>query len=252
MKGPHITEFKPAAVSPSRIWEIDFLRGLAVVLMVLYHFGFDLEEMCGIHSFLGIRFNLADRGIVLAQYFFAGVFVVLSGVSCSLSRNNARRAFKLIVVALVITAATYLYSPALTIHFGILHCLGVSILLYGLTLERASWAASAAAGAVVIALSLVLPLALRGTPIGFDWLLPFGITSPTYQSYDYFPLLPWFGIFLLGAALGKTVYARRRSLIPARLPQTFISWAGRHSLIIYIVHQPILLGILYALGLVKF
>jgi uncharacterized membrane protein len=81
--------------------------------------------------------------------------------------------------------------------------------------------------------------------------LPFGIHSPFYSSFDYFPLFPWFGIFLAGASLGKSVYASKRSLIRRRLPVTFVNFAGRHSLLIYIVHQPVILAALYLLGLVR-
>jgi uncharacterized membrane protein len=87
--------------------------------------------------------------------------------------------------------------------------------------------------------------------IRFDWLLPLGIHTPFYASFDYFPLLPWLGIFLAGAALGKSAYVAKRSLIRRRLPVSFINFAGRHSLLIYILHQPVILGVLYLLGLVR-
>ncbi len=234
-----------------RIWEIDLLRGIAIILMVFYHLGFDLQEICGIRNFFGIRFDITSRSLTLAQYFFAGVFVILSGISSTLSHDNVRRALKLLAVAIVVTVVTYVYSPALTIHFGILHCLGVSILIYGLVFAKARWLTAAIGGAAILGIGLALPAILKSAPVRFDWLLPFGITSPTYSSYDYFPLLPWFGIFLIGAALGRSVYASRRSLLPLRLPSNPVNWAGRQSLWIYILHQPLLLGILYLLGLMR-
>ena len=234
-----------------RIWEVDVLRGVAIILMILYHLGFDLQEMSGIRSFLGLRFDITSHGISIAQYFFAGVFVVLSGISSTLSHDNIRRGLKLLAVAVLVTIVTYVYSPSMAIHFGILHCLAVSILLYGLLFSRSRWLTDAVWGAAFVGLGLALPAILRGVSVRFDWLLPIGITSPTYSSYDYFPLLPWFGIFLLGVALGKTVYASGTSLVPLRLPANPICWAGRHSLWIYILHQPLLLGILYLLGLVR-
>jgi uncharacterized membrane protein len=228
-----------ATSAKPRIWEVDFLRGLAVILMVLYHFGYDLREMCGVKTIFGVEINLSS------------CFVVLSGLSSTLSHGNVRRAIKLIGVALIITAATYLYDPSLAIHFGILHCLGVSILVYGLTLQRSGPLTCAAVGAIVLGLSAAVSLMMNGVSIRFDWLLPLGITSGTYSSYDYFPLLPWFGIFLGGAVLGKTVYASKRSLLPKRRGGSIFNVAGRHSLLIYIVHQPVLLGLLYLLGLMK-
>lgn len=243
------------AVAPpprrERIWEIDFLRGLSIILMVGYHLLYDLGAMVGLESFLGFSTDLSTPAWLAAQYFFAAVFIVLSGVSSTLSRSNVRRSLRLLAVAVLISAVTYFFNPAATVHFGVLHCLGVSILLYGLAFERASVRTCAAAGAAVIVAGLALPSLLKSVTIRFDWLLPLGIHTPTYSSFDYFPLLPWFGVFLVGAALGKSVYAPRRSLIPLRLPVTFINIAGRHSLLIYILHQPVILAVLYLLGLVR-
>jgi len=234
-----------------RIWEVDFLRGLSIILMVFYHLGYDLNELCGIKTLFGIAINMSSAGLLAAQSFFAGVFIILSGISSTLSHSNVRRALKLIGIAILVTAATYVFDPSSTIYFGILHCLGVSILIYGLTLERSKALVCGAAGLIVLGLSAAVSLMMKNVSVPFDWLLPLGITSNTYSSYDYFPLLPWFGVFLLGAALGKSVYLAKRSLIPKKLPETFLNAAGRHSLLIYVVHQPILIGILYLAGLVR-
>lgn len=244
------TETK-AAAGPERIWEIDFLRGVSIILMVGYHALFDLSELAGVRSLLGLPIDLAGSGWIVAQNFFAALFVILSGISSTLSHCNAKRALKILAVAAVVTAATYVFEPTSAIFFGILHCLAVSILMYALAFEKAGPIACAAAGALVIALTAARPAVLAGAAIRFDWLLPFGIHSPGFASYDYFPLLPWFGVFLGGAALGKSVYARRRSLLPRRPPATFINLAGRHSLLIYIVHQPVIMAVLYVAGLMK-
>ena len=235
-----------------RIWEIDFLRGVAIILMVGYHLLYDLGAMVGVRSFLGFSTDLSSRAWTIAQLFFAGLFVVLSGISGTLSRGNVRRGLKLAAVALLVTAATFVFDRTSTILFGILHCLAVSILIYGLVLEKAGAAACATAGVFVIGLGKGLDALLEGATIGTNWLLPFGFHDAALNSFDYFPLFPWLGIFLVGAALGKSVYASRRSLIPTALPVTFINLAGRHSLLIYIVHQPIILGVLYVLGLIRF
>jgi uncharacterized membrane protein len=234
-----------------RIWEIDFLRGLSIILMVGYHLLYDLGAMAGVRSLLGFTTDLSTPAWLAAQYFFAALFVILSGISSTLSRGNVRRSLRLIAVALLITAVTFVFNRAATVHFGILHCLGISILLYGLAFKKAKATTCAAAGAAVLGVSAALPFALKSVAIRFDWLLPFGIHSPAYSSFDYFPLLPWFGVFLAGAALGKSVYAPKRSLIRRRLPETFVNFAGRHSLLIYIVHQPVILAALYLLGLVR-
>ena len=237
------------SVRPTRIWEIDFLRGLSIILMVGYHALFDLGEFAGVRTLLGIPIDLASTGWMAAQYFFASLFIVLSGISSTLTHSNVRRAMKILAVAVLVTAVTYVFDSSSAIYFGILHCLAVSILVYGLTLEKAGPLASAAAAFAVFGLSAARTVLMRDIPVRFDWLLPFDIHSRGFSSYDFFPLLPWLGIFFLGAALGKSIYAPKRSLIPFPLRPTFVNGAGRHSLLIYIVHQPILLGVLYVLGL---
>ncbi len=242
---------KAAPKTSERIWEIDFLRGLAILLMVAYHFGFDLVELAGVRRVLGIAVDLQSGPFRVAVAFFAGLFIVLCGISGSLTRSNFRRGLKLLAVALLVSAASYVFSPDQVILFGILHCLAVCILLYGATLEKAGPMACLAAAAAVFAVSVAVPIVLKNTPIRSDWLLPVGIVSDTFTSYDYFPLLPWLGVFLTGAAIGKAFYTARRSLLPWGRPVWLVNAAGRHSLWIYVIHQPVLLGIFYLLGLVR-
>lgn len=240
-----------AQTVPGRIWEIDFLRGLSIILMVFYHVGYDLSELAGIKTLLGIEINLSSIFLLVAQYFFAGLFIILCGISSTLSRGNIRRALKLLGVAVIITAATIIYNSSSAIHFGILHCLGICILVYGLMFEKSKPSACAAAAAIVFGLSVALALFMRNVPVRFNWLLPLGISSNTYTSLDYFPLFPWLGVYLAGAALGKSIYSQKRGLIQKRLPETFINTAGRHSLLIYVVHQPVIIAILYVAGLIR-
>jgi len=234
-----------------RIWEIDFLRGLSILLVVGYHLLYDLGAYAGVERILGFTTDLSTTAWTVAQRFFAGLFILLSGISGTLTRSNVRRGLRLLVVALVITAATFVFDSKSAVWFGILHLLAVSMLIYGMAFEKVKALVCAIGGAAVLGLGVALPVLKKGLAVRFDWLLPFGIHSPGFQSFDYFPLVPWFGIFLIGAALGKSVYAFRRSLLPWRLPQTFLNAAGRHSLIIYIVHQPVILGVLYVLGLMS-
>jgi uncharacterized membrane protein len=243
---------------PPRIWEIDFLRGLAIILVIGYHLLYDLGDYVGIPRFLGWSTNLSTVAWTIAQHFFAGLFVLLSGTSSTLTRSNIRRGLRLLVVALALTLGTYLiavwlhfFDPAETIIFGILHCLAVSMLLYGGVFKKIPAAANALCGAAVIGLAALLPILKKALVIRSNWLIPLGLPSPSFSSLDYFPLIPWFGVFLIGAALGRTVYASRRSLLPWRLPSTFVNFAGRYSLWIYLAHQPVIVGVLYALGKIR-
>ena len=239
---------KPA----SRIWEIDFLRGLAIVLMVGYHLLYDLGDFVGIKKFLGFSTDLSSPAWLIAQNFFAGLFVVLSGISSTFSRNNFRRCVKFAVVALLITAVTYLFDPASAILFGIIHCLAVSVLIYALTFQRTRPTTRAAWGAVVLSGAFFMPALRKLLAVKTNWLIPFGLFSPSFASLDYFPLIPWFGIFLIGTALGEWIYAQPKSLLHRQLPDNPINWCGRHSLLIYLIHQPLILAILYLLGYISF
>ncbi len=215
--------------------------------MVGYHILFDLGEFRGVRRFLGFSTDLSSAAWTAAQLSFAGLFVVLSGISSTLSRSNVRRGLKLLVISLGVTAVTYAFEPTSAVYFGILQCLALSMLIYGAVFVKAGPIACAAGGGLVLGLGAALPALTAGGTIRFDWLLPLGIHSPEFSSYDYFPLVPWLGVFLAGAALGKAAYASGRSLIPRPPAETFINFAGRHSLLIYLVHQPVIMGVLYLL-----
>lgn len=249
--GPYYPRTVDKTKISQRIWEIDFLRGLSILLVVGYHLLYDLGAYVGVKRFLGWSTDLSTTAWLIAQHFFAGLFIVLSGTSSTLTRSNVRRGLKLLAVSIAVTAITYIFDSSSAVWFGILQLLAVSILIFGAAFEKAKPVICAVVGAFVLGLSVVIHLLKKDMTISFDWLLPFGIHSPGYSSFDYFPLIPWFGVFLIGAALGRTVYAPRRSILPWRLPQTFVNAAGRHSLLIYIAHQPVILGVLYVLGLMK-
>jgi len=248
---PYYPRTVDKAIVSKRIWEIDFLRGLSIILVVGYHLLYDLGAYVGVERFFGFTTDLSTVAWSIAQHFFAGLFIVLCGTSSTLTRSNVRRGVRLLAVSIAVTAVTYMFDPSSAVWFGILQLLAVSILVFGAVFDKAKPVTCAAWGVFVLALGAPLHLLKRGMEIRFDWLLPFGIHSPGYSSFDYFPLIPWFGIFLIGAALGRSIYAPRRSLLPWRLPQTFVNAAGRHSLLIYIFHQPVILAVLYVFGLMK-
>lgn len=243
-EGPNINQHP----GPDRIWEIDFLRGLAIILMVGYHLLYDLGDFVGLKKFLGFSTDLTTPAWVVAQIFFAGLFVLLSGISTTFSRNNLRRFLKFLAVALLITAATYVFDKSSVILFGIIHCLAVSVLLYMLLFKKHRPAVRALWGSLILITGFFLPALRKTTALSSNWLLPFGLPGPNFASFDYFPLIPWFGVFLTGTALGQWLYSEKKSLIRQPLPETFINWCGRQSLWIYLLHQPIIMGILYLLG----
>jgi uncharacterized membrane protein len=217
-----------------RVWEIDFSRGLALVLMVYFHVIYDMNEMYGYNINYESGLNrLAGRT--------AGVlFILISGVSCELSRNNLKRGLKILGFGLAITLFTCLAYPSFAILFGILHLIGTSIILYSLLLSKAKWHVQAAAGIAVIAAKTLV----NRVSVMHNYLFFIGIYSPGFSSADYYPLVPWFGVFLLGAAAGKLLYKNKRSLLTETYRDNVINMAGRHTLLVYLVHQPIIILIL--------
>ena len=255
---------KAAASAAGRIWELDMLRGVCVALMVFDHLMFDLGFV-----FLGPWFGEAGDGPVYSLCLFAeevywphplrlilrllvlAGFIISCGVSCSLSRSNLRRGLKLLAVALGLTAATALLDLALgrqqfLISFGILHLLALAILVYA-ALQRYGLLPPLLLGLAILLLSL-----LPDPPwaAGNFLFLILGWNRDFYTA-DYFPLIPYLGWFLLGAAVGGLLYRDKRSFFPgrgrSRAARPFL-WLGRHALAIYILHQPLIYGLLWSLG----
>ncbi|KJS21807.1 MAG: hypothetical protein VR72_08715 [Clostridiaceae bacterium BRH_c20a] len=219
-----------------RIWEIDLLRALAIILMSYFHLIYDLSEF--------YDFNIDyTRGII---YFIgktsALIFIVLTGFSCSLSSNNLKRGIKVIFFALIISGVTYLYDYKTYINFGILHLLGTSILLY-LLFKKLKPPSLLFLGTLLLFFGKVT----NALTISNNFLVPFGITSPYYTALDYYPLLPYLGVFLYGIALRKILYPERSSLFKISFWSKPLELLSNNSLLIYLIHQPILLGILFIL-----
>ncbi|MBE7002981.1 MAG: DUF1624 domain-containing protein [Ruminococcaceae bacterium] len=219
-----------------RIELMDAARGLSLILMVFYHFFYDLVVFAGAPRW--IFHNVVFDPL---QYFFAGLFILISGVSSNYSHSNVLRGLKTLGVALVITLVTTVMD--MPIVFGILHLLGVCMLLYGLT--QRLWAKLPAWVVPTLSVLGVLLTArlVNGYPSENPHLWMFGLVTPEFESADYFPLLPWMFVFLLGTWAGKYVREGRlpKWFYETRVP--FLPAVGRKSLLIYIVHQPVLYGL---------
>jgi len=239
-------------VSGERFWEIDALRGAAVVMMIIFHTVFAA-------SFLGVSpidvLHGFWRGFALAT---ATLFILIAGVSIwissaragavlgrwRLAAKNLRRGAGIFLVGLGITAATWLFVRDEFVLFGVLQCIGLSIALSPLFLRFGK--ANLLIGAVII---LLAPLvATVDGPLSLAWI---GIHPADFASLDYVPLVPWLGVFLIGMSLGATAYPGGRRRFPAggsdNPPLGPVAFIGRHSLVIYLVHVPF---ILLALALV--
>ena len=217
-----------------RIWELDFFRGLAILLMVIFHLIYDLN------AFYQIPIQYDQGPVYYIGKVAAGLFIFVAGISCSLSRNNLKRGIKLVLWGMVITLVTSVTVPGSNIIFGILHFLGVSILLYPL-FKQLNHPLMLLLGTVIILSGIFLDNIIMSN----NWLAPLGLLSGNFYSVDYYPLIPWFGLFLYGVAGGQILYRDRKSHFHFRPKNSVLSTLGTHSLFIYLIHQPVLLLFLY-------
>ena len=230
------------ANSKPRIWELDALRGVCILCVIVVHFLFDLS------FFGGLDLTLPAWYIFIQEYGGA-IFVVLSGVCVTLGSKSVRRGLIVFACGMLITAVTYgmyrlgMSGADVVVKFGVLHLLGVCMLVYP--------AFKKLPPATLTVLGLVIAItgyAIRGVVVPQHWLFPLGLTYEGFTSSDYFPLFPQLGYFLIGAAIGKTAYREKRTFLPGAFQQTpvarFFCWCGRQSLFIYLLHQPIVYGLL--------
>jgi len=219
-----------------RIELMDAMRGLAVILMVIHHFFYDLVVFCGAPWWL-----FGNSVFNFLHYIFAGLFILLSGVSSNFSRSNVKRGLKALACAAVITVVTVLME--MDIWFGVLHLLSACMIFYGLT--RTFWEKLPAWVVPVLSVAGVLATGhmVMGIPTEQPGLWMFGLTTADFVSTDYFPLLPWAFVFWFGTWAGRYVKAGKLPawFYAARAPR--LAAVGRKSLLIYVLHQPALYAI---------
>lgn len=238
--------------SIKRFWEIDLLRGIAVIMMIIFHFLYDLNYF-NIYSI-----DFQSRYFQAYIYVGATIFIMLVGVSLSLSFSKAEgllikretqlkyigRGLKIFLLGLLITLISWFYFGEGFIIFGALHCIGLSIIL-AVPFLRFRYLN------FIFGLSLIfVGILLKNLTFDFNWLLWLGFIPSDFYTVDYFPLIPWFGVVLIGIFLGNSLYPKYKRIFKlmdlSRLKVVkSLGFLGRHSLIIYFIHQPILLTIIY-------
>jgi uncharacterized membrane protein len=235
-------------MNEKRFWEIDLARGAAVFLMVFFHCLFDLLFFRGI--------NVVPQAMFWFWFprLIASVFIFVSGMCLTFSHKRHRqrapftkflkRGAKIFSLGLLITAFTILFFPSEPILFGILHLIGISsVLAYPILGFKKL-------NAVLGACLLIIGAFMHGLTAHAPFLFWPGLSPSGHPALDYFPLIPWFGIVLFGVSAGNCLYPGRKrfAAIPDlsgnRLLRPFF-FLGRHSLIIYFLHQPILVGLLF-------
>lgn len=241
-------------IKKPRIAFLDELRGLCVFLMVLYHglytLGYYLDSPVCRKLF---------RFFTPVEPLFAGIFIFLCGLSCTLSHNNWKRGGLLAIVAAGVSLVMNVGFPDDPIWFGVLHLLATCILLYALArplLVRVPGWVGLLVCAALLVLCWNLPVQRGAGFFGIEgvwevpvprevmaqkWLFPLGLGRISGSQGDYFPLLPWLFCFLGGSFAGRYLHRLPKVLHRSHVPP--LSFLGRHALLIYIAHQPIIYGI---------
>jgi uncharacterized membrane protein len=224
----------------ARLVPLDAARTLALVCMVIFHFTFDLALFGHIPG---------ETMVQPFWYYFArmiaGSFLFLAGVSLWLAHGEGirwgafwRRLARVAGAALLVTVASVWFVPGGTIWFGILHAIAAMSLL-GLLVLRLPWPVTLAIAAVIFAAAWG-PRSPAFNPL---WLVWTGLAETRPNMGDYVPLIPWAAPALAGIAMAKAFRVDRWAMTTPSRAVDFLTFPGRHSLVIYLVHQPILIGL---------
>ena len=239
-------------MSQRRVGMLDLLRGSAMILVVLYHFLYDLVIIAQVN--LPQWLTPGQPVMEKIHIGFLWVLFVVSGICSGYSKDLLRRGVLLYLAGFAVTLVSVLWIPTFPIVFGVISCIGacmVLIALCGKWLDRLPWPIVTLLGVILWLVFAhfedgVLHLGFKDVAIHLpdvEHLYPLGIKSDSFLSRDYFPIIPFIFMFLVGRGL-------HRPIAKGGFPKWFytshcrpVEWIGRHSLVIYAVHQPILIGL---------
>ncbi len=266
----------------ARIGFLDEVRGLLVILMVLYHLFYSLSysDLLFGTMFQFNLINIIESPVMnILRDIGAGLFIFICGVSCALSKNNYRRGLLVFFAGILVTVVTVFYNYGdQQILWGILHCLGVSLILYSLLekpLSKTKWyimvpifavlailtfgLASGDSYARFIGVPFVKSLQINTYNLAYNssvysniakFLFPLGFTAPNFMTADWFPLLPWIFVLFTGSFYGRRLKEGRALKFVYKTHVRPLAFVGRHALIIYLLHQPIIIGVIKLLELI--
>lgn len=221
-----------------RFAELDFLRGSAILSMIIYHVFFQLNFF-GIYSvdvFNGWWYIFA-RSIAIIFLLLVGISIVLSYRSRKSNFRNLYRGKIVMLVALGVSLVTFLTFPEYTIYFGVLHFIAFMLLLSPFIVRLRSYPL-----VILSIVSIAIGFWFKSLIVESKYLFWIGLRSSTFKTFDYFPLFPWLGVVFLGMFLGKIYYDNAKSL--EFMNFNFLNWFSRNSLLIYLIHNPIIYGVL--------
>ena len=274
---PETDEEITAYVKPKRIWEVDFVRGLMILFVVWDHFMWDIADIGSsvyntkLFSWLyelTVKYYGGSLRAVTHDVFVT-MFVFTSGVSCSFSRSNGKRALKMCIFAALFSAVTYAASAILqtdiTIYFNVIHVIALSVAIYAgiewiWSKLTKNWQKNIF-GVVFFAVTMTaLVLGHCTDNMNVNWIQY--VFDPNRKSQwlenavqtvrwggDYWSFIPSFGWFLVGVLLGKVAYRERKSVFPSVNPKYVcpITFCGKYSIWIYFASQVVMYGLVYLL-----
>jgi len=234
-----------------RIWELDFIRGVAIIGMILTHINYDFLNYHNKSIFPPIASDVLGFLILYG----GALFLIISGICCCLSKNNLKRGLTLFFVAMGVTYVTviyqYMFSPEYTstIFFGVLHCLSLCMVIshFLMKIPQKKYITNPILFVLGI-LIIIAGILLKDNDINLP-IVCGNVIKPWFMTMDYFPLFPYLGWFIIGIVIGRIFYQKGRALIKSEKIGNFFlirafSFVGRHSLIFYLAHQPIIFGIM--------
>lgn len=238
-----------------RIHLLDELRGFAIFAMIVHHFFLDVGDVLGVQWGYDV-FN----ALCTVQPLFWAVFIIISGICTRLSRSSVKRGLIVLAGGGIISLVTAVIMPLMNItgaeiYFGVLHFLGTSMIITGLAMPVIK-KIKAPVGMIISVLMFLFTYGINSRELLFglirlpvpktNILAPLGLFNDSFQSADYFSILPWIFIFLFGAFLGE--YAKNGSFPEwcYKKRSKLFSFVGRNSLWFYLGHQAVLYALLYA------
>lgn len=186
--------------------------------------------------FYNIPLGFTTGFIYISGRIVATSFILISGISTVFSRNSFKRGMIVLFAALMVSIATYCFDSSYFVVFGILHLLGVCMIASPL-LKKLSYVWLSILSILLASSYFVIPY-IKTT---HNFFFIFGIHNGEISSLDYYPILPWAGVFVLGIALAKIVYRERKSIFKFSIKDNPLNFLGRHSLWVYLFHQPVIL-----------
>lgn len=226
------------SLKKERIWELDFLKGIALIFMVWDHAVFDLYGFFGVDT-SALGFLQEGIGVISAI-----IFMTVCGVSVTLGKHNLKHGSITFGLGLALTLFTFIFDlvadAGAIIMFGILHFLGLAMIIGHFVKKLPSPLI-----ALLSAGSFALGLYFEKISTNLSFLFPFGIVRSGFYSSDYFPLFPNLAFVFIGIIIGKTLYKSRKSLLRLKPKKSLLCFLGRHTLILYFAHQPVVFGIIF-------